>query len=297
MRAQDAPQLETLTPEAARAFCEEAFRTPPEHVIRIPFVEELRFPGAGGDVPIRVYSAEPGTPRPTLLHYHGGGWVAMSLDTHDDICRRMVRDVGCNVVSIDYRLAPEHKFPGAVDDAYAALRWVADNAERVGADPARLGVMGDSAGGNLAVVAALRAGLDGGPALSACVLAYPAVDANMGFASIDENGDGYMLTKSLMAYFYDHYLEAGADRSDPYLSPLYAEDLSTLPPTLVLTAQYDPLRDEGEAFARRLQRAGVPTTLERADGTIHGFMQFPHLIAQAHDGLAHTAGFVKDAFA
>ena len=228
-------------------------------------------PGPGGDIPVRIYWPEAGGTRPLLVFFHGGGWVLGSTATHDGICRALTNATGCVVVSVDYRLAPEHPFPAAAEDAYAALCWAAEHAASLGADAGRLAVAGDSAGGNLAAVVSLMARDRGGPPLRMQILAYPVIDGRQEYTSHEQNAAGYLLTTDAMRWFWGHYVPLPGDRGDPYASPIAAGDLSGLPPALVFTAEYDPLRDEGEAYAHALEAAGVPTTLRRYAGHIHGF--------------------------
>ena len=236
--------------------------------------EDRHVPGPGGGIAVRIYRPGSGgaSPLPVVAYLHGGGFVLGSLDSHDRLCRQIAAGVPAAVVSIDYRLAPEHPFPAAVDDAVAATRWIADVAPSLGADPNRLVVAGDSAGGNLAAVVARRSAMAGSPAIAMQVLLYPATDMTGSHESLQENGDGYFLTSEDMLWFRQCYLPDGTDLRDPDVSPLAADDLTGMPPAFVVTAEFDPLRDEGEAYARRLQQAGVPVTLERYDGMIHGFM-------------------------
>ena len=238
-------------------------------------VEDRVVPGPAGELVVRIYRPNGltfGAPGPGVVFFHGGGWVIMDLDTHDRVARRIADDVGCVVVSVDYRLAPEHKFPAAAQDCYAATRWVADHAGELGVDPARLAVAGDSAGGNLAAVVALMARDRGGPALAFQLLIYPVTGTPWdGRASYHENGENYVLTTASMEWFTNHYAGTDADHRDPYLAPLNAPDVSGLAPAHVITAEFDPLRDEGEAYAARLIGAGVPTTVTRYEGQLHGF--------------------------
>ena len=241
----------------------------PEPVAR---VEDRLLPGPAGQIPVRIYTPEGGGPFPVLVYYHGGGFAVCSIETHDELCRALTNAAGCIVVSVEYRLAPEHKFPAAVEDCYAATKWVAENAVAIGGDPARVAVGGDSAGGNLAAVIAQMARDQGGPLLALQVLIYPATTFTIEMPSRRENAEGYFLTEADMQWFAGHYLRSEADASDPRVSPLEAKDVSGLPPALVITAEYDPLRDEGEAYAVRLREAGVPVVCSRYDGMIHGFL-------------------------
>lgn len=251
----------------------------------VAHVENRRIPGPAGDLPVRVYRPEGDGPFPAFVYLHGGGWVICNLDTHDAGCRAIANALPGVVVSVDYRLAPEHRFPAAADDAYAATRWVADNAMMLGADPQRLIVGGDSAGGNLSAVVALMARDRGGPALAYQVLIYPVTDASMTKASYTVNADGYLLTRQAMAWFWNHYLGSEGDGSAPYASPLAAPDLRGLPPATVITAEFDPLRDEGNAYAERLRQAGIPVRHQCYAGLIHGFFSMGGVFPQARIAL------------
>jgi acetyl esterase len=260
-------------------------------------VEDRRIPGPAGEVPVRVYTPAGRAPFPALVYLHGGGWVLGSLESHDATCRALARDVPCVVVAVDYRLAPEHRFPAAAEDAYAAVRQVAARPADFGVDPARLAVGGDSAGGNLSAVVALMARDRGGPRLVHQLLVYPVADGGMDTPSFRENAEGYFLTRDAMVWFWNHYAPDAAARANPYASPLRASDLRGLPPALVQTAEFDPLRDEGEAYAARLREAGVSVTLTRYAGMIHGFVSMPGRIDRARDALAEAVGALRAAFA
>jgi acetyl esterase len=220
----------------------------------------------------------------------------MGIETHDNICRRLTNATGAVVVSIDYRLAPEHRFPAALDDCFAATQWLAEHGRDIGGDPSRLVVAGDSAGGNLAAAVALRARTEG-PELRGQVLVYPACDAAGETESIRANGEGYLLTATTMAWFWDCYLGPDGDPADPFASPIHAADLARLPAALVITAEYDPLRDEGEAYARHLEGFDVPVVLHRFAGVIHGFLGMEALVAEADAAMAEIGAFVRDVFA
>ena len=259
-------------------------------------VAEHTASGAAGTIPLRVYTPAGRPPFPALIYFHGGGWVIGNLDTHDGVCRALTNAAGCVVVSVDYRLAPEHKFPAAADDAYAAACWAAANAAVIGIDPTRLAVGGDSAGGNLAAVVALMARDRGTPRLRLQLLVYPVTDARMNTASYRDNADGYFLTRDMMQWFWNHYLRSAADGENPYASPLRATDLRALPPAVVMTAEYDPLRDEGEAYAAQLRAAGVPVQLTRYPGMIHGFFGMASIMDQAKTAIAEAAAALRRAF-
>nr|MBA2682608.1 alpha/beta hydrolase [Ktedonobacteraceae bacterium] len=262
-------------------------------------VGDRRILGPGGTIPVRIYTPEGDGPFPLLVYFHGGGWVLSNVDTHDMLCRKLTNRADCIVVSVDYRLAPEHKFPAAVEDSYAATSWVAEHASELNGDATRLAVGGDSAGGNLAAVTTQLARERGGPSIFFQFLIYPATDqypTSMQRKSFIENGEGYFLTNEGMRRFLNHYLERPEQGRDPRFAPLLAKDLSGLPPALVVTAEYDPLLDEGELYAKRLQEAGVPVTLKRYDGMIHGFFSMAGVIDQSNTAIDETGGILRRAF-
>jgi acetyl esterase len=244
------------------------------------------------EIPIRIYHPrEPATSEsgalPVLVYFHGGGFVLGNIESHDIIVRALAKIADCIVVSVDYRLAPEHRFPAAVNDCLSAVHWVHQQATTFGADPGRIAVGGDSAGGNLATVVALQVRDQGGPKLAAQLLIYPVTRLNCPpEGSMLRNGQGYFLTTDAMAWFEQQYLGKAGDADDPQASPLLARDVSRLPPAFVLTAEFDPLHDQGEAYARRLSDAGVPCTYTRYDGAIHGFFGMPVGIGQQAVGEA-----------
>jgi acetyl esterase len=271
MAALNAPAIHTLPPELVR----EGIRMQVEMFTSsepIAHIENRIIPGPAGEIPVRVYTPAGSGPFPVLVFFHGGGWVICNLDTHDGLCRSLANGAGCVVVSVDYRLAPEHKFPAAPEDCYTATAWVAAHAAEINGDASRIAVSGDSAGGNLAAVVAQMARDRGGPTLVFQLLMYPATDFSMKSRSIEENGEGYFLTRDDMLWFRDHYLNSEADKENPLASPMLAASLKGLPPALVVTAEYDPLRDEGEAYGHKLEEAGVPVKISRYDGMIHGFI-------------------------
>jgi len=235
--------------------------------------EDRTIPGPAGDIPVRIYTpvAAGGGSLPLLMFFHGGGWVIGDLDTHDSLCRTLANESGCKVVAVDYRLAPENPYPAAVDDCYAALVWAEGNAHDLGVDPNRIAVTGDSAGGNLAAAMCLKAKAEGGPKIGFQLLIYPVTDAGMQTGSYKSFPEGYFLEADSMAWFFDSYAPSGVDRSEPYLSPLQAKDLSGLPKAMVITAGFDVLRDEGKAYAEALKKAGVEVDYVNYDGMIHGF--------------------------
>ena len=239
-----------------------------------------RVPVDGGEITVRVYVPEGDGPFPCHVYFHGGGFWLGTLEASDDSCRRLAVDTGCIVASVDYRLAPETQFPLPAEDCFAALRWVVDHAGELGVDATRVSVGGASAGGNLAAVTALLARDRGGPPLVLQVLEIPVTDLTMSQASVEENAEGYLLTRSSMEQYVGYYLADPADATNPYASPLLADDLTGLPPAIVMTAEFDPLRDEGEAYAARLQEAGVPTSLTRWAGQFHGSYTMAKIIPE-----------------
>ena len=263
----------------------------PEPVAR---VEDRVIPGPGGDLPIRVY-----TPRHrsggAVVYFHGGGWVLCNLDTHDDLCRSLANRSETTVVSVDYRLAPESKYPAAAEDCYAATRWTAGHASGLGADPSRIAVAGDSAGGNLAAVVALMARDRGLPPLAFQLLVYPVIDRGFLAGWPPEAGAGHLLPVRDMYWYWDQYLESPEQAREPYASPLRADDLAGLPPALVITAEYDLLRGEGEAYARRLREAGVRTQHRHYEGVFHGFFNMAIFLDKAREAQEEAAGAIRAA--
>ena len=295
LAANPGPQLHELPVAQARVFFDQMQLPRPE--VKIAEVADRKIPGPAGQLPVRIYRPEEKAPLPALVYFHGGGWVIGSLETHDGTCRDLANRIGCVVVSVDYRLAPEARYPAAAEDCYAATKWVAENAKALGVDAARLGIGGDSAGGNLAAVVALMARDRGGPTLRHQLLIYPVTDADFSRASYRENAEGYLLTTKAMEWFWGHYVPDPARRQEPYAAPLRAKELSGLPPAFVLTAEYDPLRDEGEAYAKRLQQAGVKTRLQRYDGAIHGFFAMGLLAEVARKAVDDAAAEARQALA
>lgn len=237
-------------------------------------ISDMTIRGPGGDLAIRLYRPAGEGVKPALVYFHGGGWVIGSLASHDGACRRLAEVSGCVVVAVDYRLAPEYPFPAAFDDSYAATKWLVAEAASLGIDPTRVGVAGDSAGANLAAAVTLKARDEGGPALAVQVLIYPATRFDAETPSIIRNAEGYGLTTAAMRWFSAQYIPDPVLRQSPLASVMNAKSVSGLPPALVVTAEFDPLCDEGEAYAARLHDAGVPVRAIRYDGTIHGFLRF-----------------------
>ena len=270
MAAAGGPQLTEMTPDEARLmFKNLAALDQPEEVAR---VDDRLVPGDGHDVPIRVYTPKDaiGGNAPLLLWLHGGGWVIGDLDTADATARALANRSGAVTASVDYRLAPENPAPAALEDALAALTWCVENAELLGVDANRVAVGGDSAGGNIAACLCQRVRDEFGPEIDFQLLVYPVTDCTLSSPSMDENAEGYFLTKQGMAWFVDHYL-GDRDPKEPSVSPVYADSLAGLPPALVITAEFDPLRDEGEAYAVAMRDAGVEVEAVRYNGQIHGF--------------------------
>ena len=290
------PQLHEMSVAQARELIlgMVALAGEPESIARI---ENRTVPGPAGEIPIRIYTPVGTAPFPVLVYFHGGGWVIGNLDTHDGICRSLANRVGCLVVSVDYRLAPEHPFPAAPEDCYAATRWLAEHAGSLGGDKGRIAVGGDSAGGNLAAVGALMARDRGGPKLAFQLLVYPVTDADFETRSYRENAEGYFLTRADMVWFWNHYAPRQEDRRNPYAAPLRAASLRGLPPALVITAEFDPLCDDGNAYAARLREDGVPVRLSQQDGLIHGFFQMGAVIDRGRASVDEAARALKDAFA
>lgn len=297
MDAIPSPTISALSPEGARRFSEQMF-APPDDSQPVGDVMELLIPGPEGQIPIRVYIPDRAGPFPALVYYHGGGWVIGSLDTYDETCRTIASQADCMVISVDYGLAPEHRFPEPVVECYAAAEWVIENADSLQIDPERIAVGGDSAGGNLAAAVTQMARERDGPTFAHQVLVYPVTDYSFETDSYEENGDGYLLTREAMEWFWDQYLESPIDGQNPYASPLRARDLSNLPPATVLTCGFDPLRDEGIAYADRLREAGVDVNHVNYDDAIHGIVQMlaePDL-TRARDLISDVSEDLRSAF-
>jgi len=294
--AQGGPPLESLPPTEARKAAAEGLKPVGGNPEPMASVENLRIHGAESEIPVRVYTPEVKAPRPAMVYFHGGGWVVCDLDTHDVVCRAIAQRAGAVVVAVDYRLAPDHKFPAAVVDAYAATTWVAENAERLGIDPKRISVGGDSAGGNLGTVVSMMSRENSGPTIALQALVYPVTDlSSFETPSYREFAENHHLTKRQMEWFRGHYLASPEDGRNIYASPLLARDLRGLPPALIITAECDPLRDEGEAYAKRLEGAGVAVTCTRYPGMIHPFFSWTGAIPQSLDAIQQVADAVRTA--
>ncbi len=259
-------------------------------------IAEREVPGPGGGIPVRVYRPDGDAPLPMVVYFHGGGWTIGSVDAFDSVTRQVANAAGAIVVSVDYRLAPEHPYPAAVDDCWAATTWAVEHATELGGDGTRFAVMGDSAGGNLAAVIAQRSAREGGPQPALQVLVYPAVDAAMDTVSHRDNAKGYFLDRELMDWFYGCYTRAGGQVDDPAISPSRAPDLRGVAPAFVITAEYDPLRDEGEAYAAALRAAGVGATVHRFDGMIHGFFGLGALVDAGREAVDAAGAALRAAF-
>jgi acetyl esterase len=255
-------------------------------------IADLKITGPGGELPLRLYRPASERPLPALLYFFGGGWVLGTIDTADGVSRSLANSTGALVAVVGYRLAPEHPFPAAVDDCYAAVRWVAEHSGEIGADPARLAVGGDSAGGNLAAGVALRARADG-PALAGQLLVYPNTDQLADDESMRAADDPFLFNRHSVAWYRQHYLASPGDAASPLASPLRAESLAGLPPALVITAEYDPLRDQGEAYARRLADDGVQVELSRFPGMAHGFFTMAGTVDASRAAIAQAASQLR----
>jgi acetyl esterase len=282
--------LHEMTPEEARGLGGawlELYGSGPE----VGSVSDDAVPVEGGEVPVRIYQPA-GAARALIVYYHGGGWVIGALDEFDVLARQLVDRTGATVVLVDYRLAPEHRYPVAAEDSWAALVWIADHLEELAGSRVPLIVAGDSAGGNLSAIVAQRAKAEGGPEISLQVLVYPVTDADLDNASYTDPANQLLLSRDGMIWFWDHYAPDPEDRKNPDASPLRADDLSGLPPAVVLTAEHDPLRDEGEAYADKLRAAGVPVQHQRFDGQMHAFFTMVNVLPGAAAGMDYVVGHI-----
>jgi acetyl esterase len=296
MAAANGPKLNSLEPADARRLTAGMFRVPPERAEKVAKVEDRKIPGPAGEIPIRIYTPEGTGPFPVLVFLHGGGWVICGLDTHDGPCRALTKKAGCVTVSVDYRLAPENKFPAGVEDCFAATKWVAAHAKDLNADANRLAIGGDSAGGNLSAVIAQLARDAGGPKIAFQLLIYPATEAELDTYS-HKNFTDYFLTKDDIVYFWNHYLRSAADRKDPRVAPALAKSFKGLPAALIITAEFDPLRDEGESYGEKLRAAGVPVTVTRYEGMIHGFCSMYEVLDKGKLAIDESAEALRKALA
>ncbi|WP_225741149.1 alpha/beta hydrolase [Halorussus halophilus] len=303
LEAQGAPGIETLSVEQARELHTDFF-TPDVEPESVGNVEDHLIREWGSEIPVRLYEPADSGPHPALVFFHGGGWVLGNLATADTVARSLSNRGNCTVVSVEYRKAPEHEFPAAVEDAYTATKWVASHAAKLGVDPDRLAVGGESAGGNLAAIVAQMAEEKdlGAPEIDFQLLAYPVTNHDYGTESYTQNSTGFFLTRQLMVWFWNHYLREDVDGRNVRASPILAGDLSGLPPAHVITAGYDPLRDEGAEYANRLAEAGVEVSHVNYDDVIHDFLNMRHLddpfpnVERADDALDSAGEALRNAF-
>lgn len=290
-----APDGSPLDPAAMRAG-ETAHVTPPEDRLPLHKVEDLTAATPSGDVPIRIYTPAEAETYGLLVYFHGGAFFLGSLDTHDHVARSLAKETGHKVISVGYRLAPEAAFPSGLDDCYGVLRWAAENGESLEWDGNNLAIAGDSSGGNFVAAVAAKAHDDGFSQLTHQVLFYPSLDLDFDvdrYASLRENAEGYGLETAGLLPFNSFYLESGADPADALVSPIKRADLAGLPPALIITAEFDPLRDEGELYGQRLTDAGVTTTVSRYTGANHGFVQNFAWIPEFHRAFRETGDFLN----
>lgn len=294
------PPTHTLTPAEARHwYRERRFFTQPDSP-QVASTHELKAPGAAGDIPLRLYRPIGSSPEQNLavlVYFHGGGWVIGDLETHDTLCRELANASGCAVVAVDYRMGPENRFPAAVDDCISATAWVRSNAGSLRLDASRLAVGGDSAGGNLAAVVAIAARDSGNLPIAFQLLIYPATDMRRTAPSHTSNGEGYLLTRDTIGYFHDHYIDDSSHDLDWRASPLLHPDLSGLPPAFIVTAGYDPLRDEGLQYAQALTDAGTRSTLVCFERQVHGFITMGRVLDEANTATALCASQLRAALA
>lgn len=283
--------LHELSPEDMRALYKTM--TPPPPDVKLAEVRDLDCPGPAGNIALRLYRPSEKEGLPVVMFFHGGGWVIGDLDTHDALCRQLAAFSGVAVVAVDYRLAPEHPYPAAYMDCYEASYWVRRNTKELGVDEGKIFVAGDSAGGNLAAAVALHTRHEGAFIIRGQVLIYPVLDCDFDTESYQENAEGYLLTRDAMRWFWDNYTN-DVSRTETYAAPLRESAFRLLPPALIVTAEFDPLRDEGQAYASRLEESGVDTELAHYQGVIHGFVQMNAQIPTGLVALKHCADWIKD---
>ncbi|WP_022793657.1 alpha/beta hydrolase [Marinococcus halotolerans] len=292
-------QMHELTPVEARGQFNDSIDVITSHVNvdEAGGLRDVMTTGEYGEIPLRIYYPDTEMDRyPTMVYYHGGGFVIGNIGTHDHICRAIAKESDCAVVSVDYRLAPEHPFPAAPEDAYNALLWLVENAEPHHLDAKRIALAGDSAGGNLAAVTAIRALKENGPRVATLLLFYPSVSGEHDFPSVDMFAGGYGLSLRDLEWFMEQYAD-GEDEENPYLAPLAFDRLGELPPTHIVTAENDVLRDEGEAFAKAIDQEGGRVSLRRAEGMIHGFLHWTRAFPEVDEELLAALEPVKDVLA
>jgi len=291
MAAANLQPFHKLTPQEARA----ARRAPQGEPEPVAHVEDRTIPGPGGEIPVRIYVPKGNGPFGVLVYFHGGGWVVGNIEMTDQPCRMLTNAGRCVTISVDYRLAPEHKFPAGPEDCYAATKWAADNAAALNCDAARIAVGGTSAGATLAAAVALMARDRGGPRVAYQLLVYPATTSALDTPSHRQfaKDSYYILSRADMEWFWGHYLGSEADRNNPYACPAYATTLRGVAPAFVITAEYDPLRDEGEAYAARLREEGVQVVLRRYDGVTHGFFGMPAQLDKAKAAITEAGSALR----
>ncbi len=299
IEARAVPPTHTLSPADARSLYRDRRALAQPAPQAVASVADMQADGPHGTIPLRLYKPLPAAVAalPLLVYFHGGGWTMGDLGTHDTLCRELANGAGCAVLAVDYRMGPEHRFPAAVDDCIAATRWAHAHAGALGLDPTRIAVGGDSAGGNLAAVVAIAARDAGDLPLAYQLLIYPATDMRATAPSHTSNGQGYLLTSDTIRYFHDHYIDSRRHDTDWRASPLLHTDLAKLPPALVLTAGFDPLRDEGAAYAVALTAAGNRATYVCFERQIHGFITMGRVLDEANTAVALCAAEVRRAFA
>ena len=290
------PPVYTLTPAEARAFRAARIAATPRNPEPVGRIDTLTIPGPNGPVGLRVYRPATPGPHPVVVYCHGGGFVVGNLDQVDSVVRMITNAVPAVVVSVDYRLAPEHPFPEPGEDAYAALAWAAAEANRFDGDPDKLVVAGDSAGGTLAIVSAYAAADRGGPPVGAAVLVYPVCQYRFDTSSYEAFAEGYGLTRAAMQWYWKQYLRRPEDAQNPYAAPMERSNFAGFPPTLVILAEYDPLRDDGAQFAARLQQAGVPVTVWQAPGMVHGFFSQEWAPTSRREAVRRVAEHLRHVF-
>jgi acetyl esterase/lipase len=292
------PKSWEMTPSQARAGFRATMKLFGPRDVAIGKTENMTIPGPAGGIAIRIYTpvAAGGEALPALVFYHGGCFITGDFETHEGCCRVLAGESGCRVIAVDYRLGPEHKFPAAVDDAYAAAKWIETNASALGVDANRIAVGGDSAGGNLAAVVCQLARTEAGPKIAYQILMFPMTQFGEMFASLREYATGYLFEKQAIDWTVENYLPPGVDVSDARLSPLLAEDLSGSPPAYVLLAGCDPLHDEGLAYAEKLRNAGVAVTIDDYAGMLHCFVHFQAVLPQAREALIKVAKALRTRF-
>lgn len=292
---QDA-ELFLLPVEQFRAIKEQQAAERPKVAAPVANIEDRSVPGPAGEIPVRIYTPHGNGPFPVVVHIHGGGWVIGSLNASDDVCHTLCNFANSVVVSVDYRLAPEHRYPAGLEDCYAALEWVAENAPTLGGDAARIALFGDSSGGNLATAVALYSRDNGGPKAVLQVLVYPVTNYGFDTASYHQKAKDFGLSRDAMVFFWTSYLASPQHGDEPYASPLRATDLTGLPPALIVTAEHDPLRDDGEAYAARLDRAGIPVRVTRYLDMNHGFFNCGAMYPSAARALREVGDSLREAF-